>query len=150
MASIPSIPNFGADAVRAGLRTAMYVGLPPLKEAQPTFFFPSTPVTTGALTDQEGVPFTSGGTVTRTPLKPSVQVPCAVEYVDGDGKLENFGVVAPSKVKLTLLDEDYAQVQGFLFCVIGPNRYYYRRTEAPTGLITIGLYTVHCYSEDEG
>lgn len=150
MAATPAIPNFPADAVRAGLRLAMTVGLPVITEEQPTFYFPSTEVLTGDPGDQEGVPFAPTTTVVRTPTAASVQVPCAIEYQDGAGKVISIGVIQPAKVVLTFLDEDYEQVKGFQFVVIGASRFFYRRTEPPKGLVTVGLYKIHCFSEDEG
>jgi hypothetical protein len=151
MASSPQIP-FNAATVRAGLRLAMTVGLPPVEADQPTFYFPPTSVTpgvTGEALDEEGVPFAPSTTVVRSTPAP-VQVPCAVEYHDGSGKLENFGVIAASKIVLTLLDEDYDQVEGFLYVVIAGQKYWYRRTENATGLVALGIYTVHCESDDQG
>lgn len=141
------IPGFDADAVRAGLRLAMTVGLPPATEDQPTFFMPRT-VTNTALADEHSVPFDV--TARRTVEPPvTVRVPCAIEYFDNAGKLENFGVLVPTKVELTLLDEEYAKVKGFEFVVIGGNRFYYQRTETPLGLVSVGVYKIHCTAEDQ-
>lgn len=148
MASSPSIGGFNADAVRNGLRLAMQVGLPPTSSDQPTFYMPLVTTSTEPL-DQSGVPFDPSYQPTRA-TRVAVTVPCAIEYHDNDGKLENFGVIVPAKVKLILLDQDYAKVKGFEYVVIAGIRYFYRRTETPIGLISVGVYTVHCVSEDEG
>lgn len=148
MATDPRISGFDADAVRSGLRLAMKVGLPPDAAEQPTFFFPREYTTTDA-TDQEGVPFSPDGRRNAPPPR-SVKVDCAIEYRDGEGKLENFGVIVPARVVLTLLDLDYVRIKGFEYVVIGGGKYYYRRTETPKGLVSVGLYKVHCVSEDEG
>jgi hypothetical protein len=140
--------GFSASNVRAGLRTAMQFGLPSATADQPTFYMPRTS-TTSAPTDDEGVPFDpSVAPVMSTQVKKRVD--CAVEYVDSDGKIETFGVIAPAKVKLTLLDEDFAKISGFLFCVIKGQKYFYQRTEPPVALGTVDVYTVHCRAEDEG
>ncbi|HVH54530.1 MAG TPA: hypothetical protein VNA32_10430 [Actinomycetota bacterium] len=149
MASSSSIEGFDADAVRAGLRLAMTVGLPPVEADKPTFYMPRTQPTFTENVDSEGVPFDPDY---RPPWSPPVtkKVSCAIEYVDGEGKMTGFGITAPTKVILTLLDVDYAQVKGFEYVVIGPTRYFYRRTETPKGLVSVGLFKVHCQSEDEG
>jgi hypothetical protein len=147
MAQDPRISGFDADDVRAGLRLAMTVGLPPVEADQPIFYMPATVTATGP-SDQEGVPFSPLDSRTVSPPV-TVQVPCAVEYHDGEGKLENFGVIVPARVVLTLLDEDYQQVKGFEFVGIGGIRYYYRRTENPKGLVSLAVYRVHCVSEDQ-
>lgn len=142
-----SLPGFNADEVRAGLRLAMNVGLPPVVEEQPTFFMPREVTTTGAA-DESGVPFSPVNKRTQAPPV-SRRVPCAVEYFDNQGKIENFGVIVPSKVEITLLDEDYVKVKGFEYVVIGGNRFFYDRTETPLGLVSIGVYVVHCTAEDQ-
>lgn len=148
MADDPALAGFDVDAVRAGLRLAMTVGLPPVSSDQPTFFMPAVE-TPGGPADQEGVPFSPAAGRTFAP-RTQVKVPCAVEYRDGSGKLESFGVIAASKVVLVLLDEDYESIKGFEFVVIAGTRYFYRRTEPPLGLITLGVWTVHCEAEDQG
>lgn len=148
MASDPQIRGFDADAVRKGLRLAMTVGLPPVGRDQPTFFFTQEFLATEAV-DHEGVPFDPTYRPTLLP-RVSRKVTCSIEYVDGEGKLTGFGVVAPTKVVLLLLDVDYAQVKGFEFVAIGGIKYFYRRTETPKGLVSVGLFKVHCTSEDEG
>ena len=148
MASSGTPSSFDASAVRAGLRTAMNFGLPTVANDQPTFFMPQT-VTSADPLDGEGVPFHPDSATTTSALVKK-RATCAVEYVDGDGKIESFGVVNPSKIKLTFLDQDFAPVRGFVYCVVQGQKYWYQRTEPPVALGTIDVYTVHCKSEDEG
>lgn len=150
MATDPQIDGFNADEVRAGLHLAMQVGLPTDVADQPTFVFPAGVLSTGDRRDAEGTPFDFRITKTKAGQDTTFQVPCAIEYSDGDGKIENFGIIVPSKVILTLLDVDYDIVKGFSYCVIGGNRYFYRRTETPLGLVSVGVYRIHCQSDDEG
>lgn len=140
------IPGFNADQVRAGLRLAMRVGLPPVEADQPTFFFPRAASTTGPA-DEDAIPFDLTRQRTLAPAV-SVKVPCAVEYFDNQGKIENFGIMVPSKVEITLLDEDYAKVKGFEFVVIGGSKFWYSRTATPAGLVSVGVFTVYCTAED--
>lgn len=142
-----TVPGFNPDEVRAGLRLAMTVGLPVVEADQPTFFFPRPGSTTGNA-DEDAVPFDP---TRRRVLAPptSVRVPCAVEYFDNQGKIENFGVLVPSKVELTLLDQEYAQVKGFEYVVIGGNRYWYSRTAPPLGLVSVGVFIIYCNAEDQ-
>lgn len=148
MAASGTPPGFNASTVRAGLRTAMRFGLPTVTSEQPTFFQPQTSTSTEPV-DDDGVPFDPAVVPTLSTLVKK-QVPCAVEYVDSDGKIETFGIIAPSKVKLTLLDQDWVQIEGFHFCVIKGQKYFYQRTEPPVALGTVDVYTVHCRAEDEG
>lgn len=150
MATDPQITGFDANAVRTGLRTAFNVGMPPLEEEQPVFFMPLVVPDQTEAVDSDGVPFDPSYLPTRTPRVKVSGLSAGIDYVDGIGKLENFGVIAPSKVILTLLDVDYEQVKGFEFVVISGNKFFYRRTETTHGLVSVGLYKVHCTAEDEG
>ena len=128
----------------------MQVGLPVMPEDQPTFFMPA--VITGDTShtlDQQGTPFHPAFRPTRAPM-PGIKVPCAVEYKDAAGNLEAMGTVFPAGVVLTLLDEDYAKIKGFAYVAIGGIKYNYQRTAIPQGLISVGVFTVHCLSDDEG
>jgi hypothetical protein len=150
VASDPKIPNFDANAVRAGLRLAMQVGLPVMAEDQPTFFMPTTIAGDGANTlDQQGTPFNPAFRPTRVATR-GIRVPCAVDYKDSSGHLEAMGSVFPAGVVLTLLDEDYAKIKGFEYVAIGGVKYNYQRVQKPDGLVSVGIFTVHCLSDDEG
>lgn len=142
-----ALPGFDAEDFRTNIRLAMTVGLPPVVSDQPTFVFPGA-ITNTDPADEEDVPFDSAARPTVA-ASVSKQVPCAVEYVDAAGKVENFGVLAPSKVMLTLLDEDYEQIRGFTYVVIGGDRFYYDKTETPLGLDSVGIWIVHANAEDD-
>lgn len=150
MASSSQIPGFDADTVRAGLRLAMQVGLPVATQDQPLFVMPT--VVTGDSDhnlDSGGTPYGADFKPTRsTPAQ--FRVPCAVEYFDGAGKIEAFGLVAPSHVLITLLDTEYNIVKGFAYVVLAGNKYYYEREQPPLGLVDIGVHTFRCRSDDEG
>jgi len=150
VASTPQIPNFDAAAVRAGLRLAMQVGLPVVVEDQPTFFMPTVVTGDGAhRLDQQGTPFDPAYRPARAQVA-GIQVPCAVDYRDSAGSNEAMGPVSSTGVVLTLLDEDHTKVKGFAYVVIGGVKYNYLRTDRPQGLVSVGIFTVHCLSDDEG
>lgn len=142
-----SVPGFDAEDVRAGLRLAMNVGLPVATEDQPVFYGVPT-VTNTTRADESSVPYDPASRRTVTAAT-GVRVPCAIEYFDNAGKIENFGVMVPTKVVLTLLDQDYAAIKGFNFVVIGGNRFFYQRTETPLALVSVGVYLIHCTAEDQ-
>jgi len=146
MAGTPA--GFNAQTIREGLLVAMNFGLPPLAADQPTFYFPKAATGVTAPVDDSGVPFDP--TVRPTYTRKAVAVPCAIEYVDGQGKIENFGIIVPSKIKVILMGDEYEQVKGFDFVVIGGQRYFYRSTENPVGLGSIPIWTLHCEAEDQG
>lgn len=141
-------PNFDPQDFIDGIHFAMSLGLPPASEDQPTFYFPAT-VDNTAPADASGIPFAPEAEPTYT-RPPSVKVPCAVEYVDAEGKIESFGVAVPAYVVLTLLQQDYDVVRGFEFVIIGGNRYWYRSTFPPLGMDSVGVWQIKCRTDDEG
>lgn len=114
---------------------------------QATFYFPTSLVydTTGV--DGGGVPFDPNSTVTRVVPDP-VKVPCGVEYFDSAGQVTVFGDTVPSRVEITVLDEDFVKIEGCLFVVLGGERFKFSHMEPPSGLFDVGLYTMHFKSEN--
>jgi hypothetical protein len=143
----PTPPGFNAATVIAGLQKAMSFGAPETTGDQATFYMPRTSVVTDPK-DDEGVPFDVTVRPTLSTLVKKV-VPCAYEYVDAEGKIENFGMIAPARVQITLLDAEYQQVKGFEYVAIGGQRFMYRRTEPPVALGSINVWTLHCTAEDQ-
>ena len=74
---------------------------------------------------------------------------CAIEFFDRTDRAETFGVIAPSRIQITLLDPEYQDIEGFSFVVAGGDKYVYHSTEPPVALATIDVWTVWCNSEDE-
>lgn len=140
--------NFDADAFIEGIHFAMSLGLPALEADRPTFHFKPTTTYTVPV-DDDGVPFDPTATPTIVSV-PTIKVACAVEYVDAEGKVENWGIIVPAKVKLTFLQQDYALIEGFDWVVIGPNRYFYRKTHPPLAMDSVGVWTIECNAEDQG
>jgi hypothetical protein len=139
--------GFDSSAFRAGIQFVFTMAASPVAEEQVAFYFPSQLVYNKSV-DTEDVPFDPAATVTSTPTAP-IKVPCALEYVDSEGSSGPFGVITPTRVTTTLLDEDYEQVKGATYIVIAGDRYNYRRTEPPSGLFDVGLYTMHFTAENE-
>jgi hypothetical protein len=98
--------------------------------------------------DDDNVPFDPTTTVQRVNAPP-VRVPCSVEYIDAEGQPVPFGTVTASRIKCSLLDEDYVRVKDCAYVVIGGEKYLYRRTEPPSGLFDVGLYVMHFRAENE-
>lgn len=144
----PNIPfDFDGEVFREAIRFVYTMAAPTVPVDQVTFFTApqlvyNTPV------DAEDVPFDPQATVTRQ-QSPGIRVPCGVEYFDTDGAPVVFGTVTPSKVAVTLLDEDYQQIKGVSYIVIAGEKYNYRRTEPPSGLFDVGLFTIHFQAENE-
>ena len=139
--------GFNGAEFREAIHLAMEMGAAVDSAERVTFHFPSQLVYNAAV-DGANVPFDPAATVTNTTPTP-VQVPCAVEYFDAENQPTSFGLIAPSRLSVTLLDEDYSKVKGCAFVVVHGDRYNYRRTEPPSGLFDVGLYTLHFTSQSE-
>lgn len=139
-------PRFNSTAFRTGIRFVFNMAAPPLSNEQVFFYFPSQLIYNSTSLDGEGVPFDPAATVTRQVPAP-VQVPCGVGFTDTSGQQIDFGLVIPAKLEITLLDEDYQQVEGCSYVVVRGEKYNYVNTEPPTGLFDVGIYALHFVSE---
>lgn len=142
-----SDPGFNSGEFREAIRFAMKMGAAPDEEAQVYFHFANTLVYNRPV-DGSNTPFDPSATVTTAALPP-VQVDCAVEYFDSENQPTAFGLLAPSRVAITLLDDDYEQVKDCAYVVIHGDRYDYRRTEPPSGLFDVGIYVMYFTSGSE-
>jgi hypothetical protein len=141
----PAPRGFNATKVIAGLHAAMAFGAPSRAADQAAFYI-QVAVTPSFPVDQQGVPWDPANSA--TPSYTKVSVPVAVEFHNGAGKVEGYGIVDATTVTLTLLDADYQQVKGFAFVAIAGTKYWYRSTDAPVALGTIDVWTVHCEAVD--
>lgn len=139
--------GFNARAFREAIRFTYTMAASPVTEEQVAFYKPSELVYNVPV-DDDNVPFDPNSTVQRV-IPPPVRVPCSVEYIDAEGQPVPFGTVTASRIKCSLLDEDYALVKGSAYVVIAGEKYTYRRTEPPTGLFDVGLYVMHFRAENE-
>lgn len=144
----PTPRGFSAARVVAGIHRAMAFGAPSVAADQATFYMPRT-VVNEKPADEQDVPFDPTGAPDYGPVV-KIAVPCAYEYVDAQGKIENLGLIVHSRVRVTMLDDDYQQVKGFEFVVIEAQRYSYLKTEPPVALGSVDVWTVHCQADDEG
>lgn len=143
-----SAPGFSGRQFRDNIRFVYNMAAPPVDADQVTFYWPSQLVYNAASEDDENVAFDPAATVTRVD-PPPVKVPCGVEYFDAEGNPTPFGTVTASRIALTLLDEDYAQVHDASYVVVAGEKYLYRHTEPPSGLFDVGLYVMHFRAENE-
>lgn len=149
-----AFPGGASDAFRDGIRFAMEMGAAPEETRQATFFFPSQLIFVDAAdedarVDQAGVPFDPSVPVRRETPDP-VRVPCAIEYYDANGvQVGELGIVAPTSVKVLLLDQEHAKVEGCERVVIDGDEYWYRKTQPPMGLFDVGIFEVWFHVERE-
>lgn len=125
----------------------MVMGAPVITSDQTKFFFSKTLVYNKPV-DDNNVPFDPDATVTETQPAP-VSAPCGIEYFDADDQPIVFGSITATKLRVTLLDEDYDRVKGCAWLVVGGERYFYKRTRPPQGLFDVGVYTLTFSAENE-
>lgn len=139
--------NFNAAAFRTAIRSVMTMGTPPVAADALTFCWLPRDVVVDHK-DGEGVPFDPAATITRS-AKPPVSKPCAVEYIDAQGQPTPFGAIVPSRVRVTLLDDDYKVVGDANYVFIAGDRYM-RHHEPPShGLFTVGVHQIIYVAENE-
>lgn len=140
--------DFDASAFRTGIRFVFDMAAPPVEGERAVFWWESGLVYTSPV-DGEDVPFDPHATVQRTPGRRVSGVACGIEYQDAQGQEIVFGTVTASRLAITFLDQDYDKVKGCAYVTIGADKYLYKRTQPPSGLFDVGLYTMHFVSENE-
>ncbi len=140
--------DFDRAAFRTGILTAMAIGTAPDVARRPVFVFADTRASTGPV-DDEGIPYDLGAVSTTTAGRAISGMLCAVEYLDAVGQVVDMGIVAPTQLRLTLLDAEYQQVKGFDHLLIDGDRYDYRRTEPPIGMVDETVWIIHCKAQDD-
>jgi hypothetical protein len=137
---------FDQSKVLAGLYTAMEFGAPNNVADRATFYMPRTVDSPGNVDSYE-VSYNPDNKRTFSPLVKKT-VPCAVEYIDATGKEVNFGMVNPSRVRLTVLGPDYANIKGFEYVVISGQKFIYQKTEPLIALGSIDVAIIYAQAED--
>lgn len=141
------VEGFDPDEFRGAITATMRMGMAQELDDQPLFVFPRT-ITNAAPADNEKVPFDPTARPDRSPAR-TERVPCVVDYVDAAGRVEAFGIINPSKIKVSLLDVHYQTIEGFEHIMISGDKYNYMKTEPPIALGSVTVWTVHCRAEDE-
>lgn len=139
--------GFNASDFRTQIKFAMQMGAPAVEGEQAVFHFPAV-LTYNTLADGDQLPFNPETTVTSQEPT-TVKVDCAIDYFDAEDQPTNFGLLAPTRIAVTLLDEDYVKVKECTYVVVHGDRYDFRRTEPPSGLFEVGVYTMHFTSRNE-
>lgn len=138
--------KFDADTFRNAIQFVFEMAAPTASEAI-LFHFTETVAFTGPA-DGDEVPFDPTETIVRTSLAP-VSVPCDVEFIQSTEVPTAFGVVVPSKLRVTLLDVDWAIVKDATFATVGTERYLRDFEQPSSGLFDVGLHTITFIAENE-
>jgi len=149
-----TLPGFPAAAFRAGIRTAMGLGMPVEEARRPEFVIEAPAVADPATADASGVPWdlnVVAPTVETTRVRPLCVIETAAE-ANTDGR---FGQLQPGSIVVTLLDEEYALVKGFSYVNLWlaaqaePVPYFYNKVLAQPNLDVVGVWQLECRTEDQ-
>lgn len=139
--------EFDAAETRAELQETMVMGLPGAIAMRPTFYFPTDD--TFAKASLSGAPWDwTASPLENDPDRAPVRVPCAVEV---DGAAIDFtaiGQINPQRAVLTILDVDWAKVQGFHEMTMAGSTYRYSKLIQVIGLFDMDVYLVEVEARD--
>lgn len=140
--------DFSADEFRSGIRAAMNMGLPENEADRATFLWTTTRTFSAA--DSSGTPFDFTEEPIKTVKKDPVQVPVAVEFTGrGSSGGTPVGTFHTPRVTITVLDEDYAQIEGADEVKLGGNTYAIDFVAPPIGLFEVTVYQLYCRAVSE-
>lgn len=143
-------PGFDEDAVLAGLYKAMGFGEPTVASgAEATFYFRTLRQEGLDEVDSDGVPYDPDERRINIASPKTRTIPCAVEYFDRQGSVESFGLVSPTRIKITILQPEWTLVKDFIFVVANGDKYVRDRIEPVVALGSINVYTAWCVAESE-
>lgn len=150
--------NFDGEGFRNAIRFAMQMGTPVDPDRRPIFIKPPIVATTYWKNDVELVdaPRLDGDGI---PLDPNVEVregadvqvsvDCAIEVERADAEEGPVGMFVPTKLVVTLLDDQYAEVDGAREMLYNGDRYLFGYEPENNGLFDVGVHTMVFYPQDE-
>lgn len=145
---VPEISgSFDPDNFRRAIKLTMKMGAPQAVAERVTFRWRNKKQYTGK-TDANGKPFDLAASATPVDVKPDVQIDCAVETESRNPNGTPLGQFNTPKATITVLDEDFALIDGAQEVLIGGNTYIINYTE-PVGLFNVTVYTIYATALDE-
>ena len=148
---------FDSSLFNNAIRFAMQMGAPLQEELRPTFVFASAGVSywrgedevLNPRVDRDGSPLDPEIEERQVPPR-RIQVDCAVEVergaLAGETPVGNF---QQTRLVVTLLEEQYAQVKGCASCEYNGDNYLYAFEPDNFGLFDAGVHTLIFNAEDE-
>jgi hypothetical protein len=149
---------FDKTGFEHAIRFAMQMGTPNDPDRAPvfikkvttlTYFEGSTEVAASSLRlDRDGRPLNPNIRVQKA-ADQSVTVDCAIEVARADADELPVGSFRPTKVIATLLDDDYALIDGCRELRYNGDTYIYGYEPEAYGLFDAGVHTIVFYALDE-
>lgn len=153
MARPTPTPSFGsgfnADAFRTAIRNTMVMGLPNATLEKPTFRWNTE--RTYAIEDPQDNPYSWDAAPVTVTAHADVQVPVAVEFAarPAGSQDTSIGQFDATRVTLTVLDVDYALIEGADIVLLGGNTYDIQFVGPPIGLFEVTVYSIYAEARDE-
>lgn len=145
------VPGFGEDfdstIFRANIKNVMKMAAPTAVEERVTFLWDDVKTYTGP-TDPSGKPYQLDAATASVEETENVQIDCAVEIVDRVPSGTPIGEFNNPRATITVLDNDYALIEGSSKCLIGGNTYNINYVE-PIGLFDVTVYIIRAQAQDE-
>ena len=141
--------GFDADAFREAVKFAMHMGLPESTDERATFRWEVE--RTFAVADSGGVPFDKTADPLTETTHDDVQIDVAVEFstIRGTDITTSVGQFNAARAVITVLDEDYASIEGANTVLLGGNTYDIDFVRPPVGLFAVTVYQLDCTARDE-
>lgn len=141
--------GFNADKFRAAIRSTMMMGLPNSVSERATFRW--LPVREYPIQDRAANPYDWTDTPSVETLRADVLVPVAVEFAARPSGSQDtvIGQFDSSRAIVTILDVDYALVEGADQVILGGNTYIVQFVAPPVGLFDVTVYTIYLEAVDE-
>lgn len=149
--------DFDNDGFRRAIRFAMQMGTNPDSDKSPKFVKRSAARTywkngielsTIPRLDRDGNPLDPDIEVRRA-VDENLEVDCAIEVVRAEADELPVGNFRPTKVVVTLLDDQYELVKDCRELLYNGDRYVYGYEPESNGLFDVGVYTIIFYAKDE-
>lgn len=139
--------QFDAAKFRNAIGFVFEMETPPVPTEQIYFHFRDAKSVVGPA-DSDYVPFDPTQAPTKV-TRPPVHVPCDVAFTPAGDALTAFGELVPAKVKVLLLDTDYAKVKDAIYVMVNGDRYDKLFEEPSFGLFQVGLHTIVYQASNE-
>lgn len=127
----------------------MNMGLPNATVERATFKWET--VRTYTTADPAGNPYDYTATPAATVTHADVSIPVAVEFSarPAGSRDTSVGQFDASRAVITVLDEDYEQVEGADIVMLGENTYEIEFVGPPLGLFDVTIYQIYADARDE-
>lgn len=149
--------DFDGEGFRNAIRFAMQMGTNPDPAKSPTFIQKGTGrtywkddvelVSTPRL-DRDGQPLDPEIEV-RKAADVQINVDCAIEVERADAEELPVGTFRPTKLVVTLLDNQYEEVKDCRELLYNGDSYMFGYEPESNGLFDVGVYTMIFYAKDE-